>query len=184
MQSSGPLPRRIALTAKPGGGSLQAASPASPPRPNGQEPATTEQALIGSKWRIGNWEMHFQKDHVIIVDEGGSPLRIWHWWVIESRKVHIQYAAEPAVFDTSKGADVTFDPGFTTFAGGKTGEVKGTRASTPAIPATCGGHERHTLANLRRARSRRGLPFRQNWRTSYPPTLGVGQRWGTIIRRP
>jgi len=96
---------------------------------SGPEPATTEQALIGSKWHFANWIMQFQPGHVIRIDAGGADPNIWHWWVEGPRKVHVQYAAEPATYDASKGTDYTFDATFSSFTGQtKNGEISGTRA--------------------------------------------------------
>jgi formylglycine-generating enzyme required for sulfatase activity len=78
------------------------------------DPAFEKQ--IGSySWKMRNrdWVAYFGPNHEALVREGDE-YRMWHWWVVAPRTIHVQFAVQSAQFDPSIGEDRIVDPDMTT----------------------------------------------------------------------
>ena len=95
-----------------------------------------EKTLFAYEWFIPDrkWNLQFRPGHKAHVQEGNAE-RIWHWWLIGPRTLHIQFAAMPAKYDPAIGETYIFDEKMTKYdSGPRTALGIRGRPITPVAP--------------------------------------------------
>jgi serine/threonine protein kinase len=101
--------------------------PATPTPPSSDDPVVFETILRSYSWVNKNgWIMRFENNNTASVKEGTSNFT-YHWWIVGTRTLHVQFAAMPAKFDPKIGGTWLFDPSVSSFRSVAGGDATGTR---------------------------------------------------------
>jgi hypothetical protein len=98
-----------------------------PAPPSSDDPVVFETMLRSYAWvNKSGWVIRFADNNTAAVREGTSNLT-YHWWIVGTRTVHVQFAAMPAKFDPKIGGTWLFDPSVSSFRSVAGGDATGTR---------------------------------------------------------
>ncbi|GEP45634.1 protein kinase domain-containing protein [Brevifollis gellanilyticus] len=129
-----------------------------------------EKQLGSYSWRMRqkDWVAYFGPNHEALVREGDE-YRMWHWWVVGPRTIHVQFASQAAQFDPGIGEDRRVDPDMTTMTRLSNKEVV-TDRDRSIDPASLGSEDGFiTLL---------GREGTDGWTYSGPPGAGISQADG------
>ncbi|MDB6169575.1 MAG: hypothetical protein JWM88_2439 [Verrucomicrobia bacterium] len=101
--------------------------PATPTPPSSDDPVVFETLLRSYAWvNKQGWVIRFGDNNTAAIKEGSTNLS-YHWWVVGTRTLHVQFAAMPAKFDPKIGGTWVFDPSVSSFRSVAGGDATGTR---------------------------------------------------------
>lgn len=131
-----------------------------------------EKQISSYSWKMRNrdWVAWFGPNHEVLVREGDE-YRMWHWWVVAPRTIHVQFATQSAQFDPSVGEDRIVDPEMTTMTRLSNKEVV-TDRDRSIDPALIGSEDGFVTLL--------GPEGTDGWTYSGPPGAGFTQADGII----